>query len=370
MKIPELKEQILPLQQALGRIGLALLASLQTIDAASLASGYEFPSILTRGFVSMTLVTPGNFKDNLIRSENRPQELAQFCESLSKYYQKYSWPEDPCGKIEWQANLRTRNGHPLIYAAFGNGPQTTLVLGGVHPNELTPIPMAFRFAHLLAAGGGGVNLSGVRVIVAPIVNPDGFMRAKPLRTNETGIDVNRNFFTMDWYGRALSWWHTGEKKRDHFPGYFPNSEIETLFQIRLIDDFSPDKIISIHAPLGFLDYDGPGDRQLGTLTAHETRARGLVYEMAKKSNHYRVADYSFYPGSLGNFAGNERNIPTVTLELETTNPHKVNAYWTQFLPGLVDAVQYSFRRQVENKDTPPPFSSHYSEMEKTHDKKL
>jgi len=60
----------------------------------------------------------------------------------------------------------------------------------------------------------------------------------------------------------------------------------------------------------------------------------------------------------------------VTLELETTNPHKVNAYWTQFLPGLVDAVQYSFRRQVENKDTPPPFSSHYSEMEKTHDKKL
>ena len=29
--------------------------------------------------------------------------------------------------------------------------------------------------------------------------------------------------------------------------------------IKMIDQLKPDKILSIHAPLGFLDYDGPGD---------------------------------------------------------------------------------------------------------------
>ena len=58
--------------------------------------------------------------------------------------------------------------------------------------------------------------------------------------------------------------------------------------------------------------------------------------------NYKIVDFTFYPGSLGNYAGNERGIPTVTLELETTNPEKLAEYWTQFSPGLEQAVKYPF----------------------------
>jgi len=156
---------------------------------------------------------------------------------------------------------------------------------------------------------------GQRVVIAPLINPDGLFTKKLARTNTRGVDPNRNFFTMDWYAKSMTWWQNGKKKKpDYFPGYFPNSEIETIFQVGLIDEFQPDKILSIHAPLGFLDYDGPGDQKPHTLNATESQAKSLVATIAKKSKNYRVVDYSFYPGSLGNFAGNERHIPTVTIE--------------------------------------------------------
>ena len=89
-----------------------------------------------------------------------------------------------------------------------------------------------------------------------------------------------------------------------FSGYLPNSEIETLFQIELLDRFKPDKIISIHAPLGFLDYDGPGDRKPKDLSKSERSQKPCTNDV-EKSRNYRLVDYSFYPGSLGNFAGAE-----------------------------------------------------------------
>ena len=120
--------------------------------------------------------------------------------------------------------------------------------------------------------------------------------------------------------------------------------------------------MSIHAPLGFLDYDGPGDGNPKPHLATERRAKELANAISKKSNNYRIVDYSFYPGSLGNFAGNERNIPTVTLELKTTNVKKVEEYWSQFLPGLLQSVEYPFKHPKKHASETPFFSS-YAEME-------
>jgi protein MpaA len=173
---------------------------------------------------------------------------------------------------------------------------------------------------------------------------------------------------MDWYGKAKQLWtDVRERSPKHFPGYFPNSEIETIFQIQLIDDYRPDKILSVHAPLGWLDYDGPGDgRPRRPLTASEVRAKRLVKAIAENAKNYKVVDYTFFPGSLGNYAGNERRIPTVTLELKSTSPKMVEAYWQQFLPGLMQSFRYPYRLNLEREDghNATPFSAEYAQRPK------
>jgi len=297
------------------------------------------------GFVSFPVVLKSQFRTFNIDDDQSKPSVEAFCTKLKQIYSIYKWDaqRDGCGSgIGWQAHLKSHDGNALIWAEFGKGPNTTLILGGVHPDEITPIPIAFRFANHLKNNPNLLEGES-RVVVAPLINPDGFFSQRKVRTNGHGVDLNRNFFTRDWYASAKHWWAEKRNKDErHFPGHIPNSEIETLYQIWLIDVFKPDKIISIHAPLGFYDYDGPGERKGTALTDSEVKAKKLVHAMSAQSRNYRVVDYSFYPGSLGNYAGNERGIPTITLELETTNPDKIDAYWAQFSPGLEQAIRYPF----------------------------
>lgn len=314
-------------------------------------------------FSPIPLVSPDNFAASMVENAKKAQLIKSFCDRVTAQFRKYQWPDDACGKVLWKTDLVTKAGAPLIYAEFGSGEETTLLLGGVHPDELTPIPIAFRAARHLAENPGGLN-EGVRVIIAPLVNPDGFLRDKASRTNQNGIDLNRNFFTLDWYAKAKQLWVDRRSSvASHFPGFFPNSEVETIFQIQLIDAYKPDKILSIHAPLGFLDYDGPGDGLPKMMTPTQVKAKRLVTAISEKSRNYKVVDYNFYPGSLGNFAGQERHIPTVTLELESIEPKKVELYWTQFLPGIMQAVHYPFTspKEIRGEDgaDASPFSAQY-----------
>lgn len=317
--------------------------------------------LLKSGFTPIALVTPDTIKNYILEEAAHRATTDHYCQNLVTYFKKYDWEDTPCGDVEWKVNYKTKNGHPLLYTSFGSGEETTLVLGGVHPDELTPIPIAFKFARHLAKHPELYRNQGIRIVIAPLVNPDGFLRNKATRNNANGVDLNRNFFTMDWYKKAKRFWASRrERAIRHFPGYFPNSEIETIFQSSLIDEFRPDKILSIHAPLGFLDYDGPGDRKPKSTTPTEQRAKRLVHSIAEKSQNYRVVDYSFYPGSLGNYAGNERHIPTITLELETTNPKMVETYWRQFLPGMLQSIHYPFRRSESKKQNASKFSHIYN----------
>lgn len=294
------------------------------------------------GFTPIEVVSPWNFKNIVMDESKRTDAIKAFCKELDGSFKNYNWAADPCGQINWRVENQSKNGRPLIYAVFGEGKETTLILGGVHGNEITPVPLAFKFARYLSTHLDTLKSSNSRVVIAPIVNPDGFLIPSPTRTNAGGVDLNRNFFTEDWYARSkIMFKMRRERSPDHYPGRFPNSEPETIFQVGLIDEFKPDKILSIHAPLGFLDYDGPGE-QKSTLTTTEAKAKRLVTAVSEQTKNYRVVDYTYFPGSLGNYAGNERSIPTITLELETTTPSLAESYWTRFLPGLVACVTYPF----------------------------
>lgn len=299
---------------------------------------------LRQGFLPISFVSQSNIKNYVLDKTQEKNTLTRFCADISKEFNRYGWEKNPCLDIPWKVKYKTTQGHPLIYAQFGEGSESTLIFGGVHPDELNPVDLSFRFARYLNKNPDVYKGKDIRVIVAPLVNPDGFIRKQAIRTNHHSVDLNRNFLTLDWYDKALEAW-TIKRKSDfrYFPGYFPNTEIETIFQTELITEYKPSKILSLHAPFGFLDYDGPGDQKSHYVSSIEIKARELVKKVAEKSKNYRIVDYSFYPGSLGNFAGNERHIPTLTLEFAATTPSLAVSYWDQFLPGFIQSVQYSLR---------------------------
>jgi protein MpaA len=319
----------------------AVLLSACAIGQNSSAETKVFNEIFNSGYVDIPVVSEKNVDDYKLSATEAAQSIKKLCADLKNLYKLFEWKDDACNKTVWQADFKSKGNRPLIYATFGTGNEVTLILGGVHPDEVNPIPLSFRFATYLTEHPEVYKNTDVKIIIAPLVNPDGFVSTRPSRSNSNGVDLNRNFFTLDWYKTAKQKWQQTHRPRDPrlFPGYFPNSEIETLFQISLIDESKPDKIVSLHAPLKFLDYDGPGDRKR-QLTAVEKQAKQLVHEIASKARNYQVVDYHFFPGSLGNYAGNERLIPTVTLELETTDPKKTDSYWQHFLPGLLQAIKY------------------------------
>ena len=298
---------------------------------------------LERGYAKIKAVSEFDLSSYTIPPDQQKSVIEKFCSEMAKEFKRYSWHQAPCEGVEWHAQLKTNGNHPLLYTTFGEGVNTTLVLGGVHPDELTPIHLAFRFARHLQANPSIYKDKGIRVVVAPVVNPDGFLRKRPTRTNGSDVDLNRNFLTFDWYRDALKSWSKKRYVTRFFPGYFPNSEIETVFQNILLETYQPAKNLSIHAPLGFYDYDGPGDKLTKPLTPLEEDAKLLVQRVSEKSRNYRIVDYSFYPGSLGNLAGKQRRIPTLTLELETTDPKLVDVYWKKFLPGFLQSVQFPYK---------------------------
>lgn len=201
-------------------------------------------------------------------------------------------------KIPWLVLAESVEKRKIYYFEYGTGDYLTIILGAIHGDELLSCKLVLKLAEYLyevnklAEDLGAGFLMTSRVIFVPVVNPDGLVRGQ--RTNANGVDINRNFPTKNW--RA----HYSERR--YCPGRNPASEPETKAITKLLTKYKPDKIITIHEPLHMINYDGP--------------AKQWANEMAKY-NRYSVKPYIGYktPGSLGSYAGKERHIPVISLEL-------------------------------------------------------
>ena len=131
-----------------------------------------------------------------------------------------------------------------------------------------------------------------KILFIPCLNKYGFEHN--VRTNSNGVDLNRNFPTENW---VLS------EKDNFYGGCEPASEKETRFVIDIIEKNKPKLILTLHAPYKVVNYDGPA-REISE------RISQIIGYPVEESIGYPT------PGSFGTWAGIERGIKTITLELD------------------------------------------------------
>jgi len=195
----------------------------------------------------------------------------------------------------------------------GDGP-VVLVIGGIHGDEPTSAAVTGRLAGEVRSRAELTE--GLRLVVLVRTNPDGL--AAGTRVNARGVDLNRNFPARNWR-RAPN--------RSLRRGATPASEPETRALLELIARLEPALIVSIHSIGGGRhcnNYDGP--------------ARHLAEAMTKHNGYPTRASIGYpTPGSLGSWAGVDRGIPTVTLELPRDVPGDLA--WKNNRDALIEAIR-------------------------------
>ncbi|MDA0833125.1 MAG: DUF2817 domain-containing protein [Planctomycetota bacterium] len=205
-------------------------------------------------------------------------------------------------------------GIPIVLQLFGTGPDPVLIFAGIHGDEGNSVELIHHLLNALDAEPE--HYRGKAVGIIAVANPDGF--ALNRRTNRHEVDVNRNFPARNW---ALG------KPGRYFGGKEHSSEPETQAIIKGVELLSPARIISIHAISRGRhgnNYDGPGEE---------------VAELMAQHNGYPVLKSIGYPtpGSFGSWAGVDRQIPTITLEL----PHDLTgeATWNETGSSLLAFIR-------------------------------
>lgn len=256
-----------------------------------------------------------SFSLPLMAATNNAETIDQFCQDWSKKLRTVEY--EVCKRFDLIANHhKSVHGLPLLHREFtpvdGKRPKArVLAIGGVHGDEYSAISISYLWMKTMLNNPQDVDHHW---LFLPLANPDGLFVQPATRQNANGVDLNRNFPTSDWEEKAVRFWHSfyaANPRRN--PGTGPASEPETQWQVSVIKAFQPDAIISIHAPYGLLDYDGPD------------------FVRPDKVGHLRLHQLGTFPGSLGRYAGEELNIPVLTIELDSAgrlpNEEEIKQIW-------------------------------------------
>ena len=177
----------------------------------------------------------------------------------------------------------TKNGNNVELRLPKDNDFDILVIGVVHGEEPQGKFLIDRYLNINPE---------TRLAFIPALNPDGMALGQ--RVNANLVDLNRNFPTANW---ALT------EKNEFWGGNAPASELETRFVVDIIEKYSPKLILTLHAPFKIVNYDGP--------------AKYYAERISELVGYPVQADIGYAtPGSFGTYAGIEKGIPTITLELD------------------------------------------------------
>ncbi|UCD74654.1 MAG: DUF2817 domain-containing protein [Phycisphaerales bacterium] len=202
---------------------------------------------------------------------------------------------------------RTAAGRAVSCRFLGDGPETVLILAGIHGSEPAGTPLVEALHVHLRDNPRPVE--GRTIVLLPAANPDGISNGT--RTNAQGVDLNRNFPAGNFRPRKGN-------------GGQPLSEPESQALHDLILGRRPRRIVSIHQPLSCVDYDGPA----------ESLARAMA-----AAGDLPVRKLGLQPGSLGSWAGETLGIPTITVELPAEASRLgQNELWRRYGAMLLVAI--------------------------------
>lgn len=241
-------------------------------------------------------------------------------------YDSFALLEPGSGYKTVRTIASSKKGRRIDAYRYGTGEEIVLFMAGFHGDEPQSVDLLVNFCKFLSTHRK--YLDGRTAIVIPGVNPDGL--AAYTRTNSNGVDINRNFPTENWEKKSQ------KQAGKEWGGSQSKSESETQMVVQLLSDYQPARIISVHAPARVVNYDG-------------LQSKGLAVAM-QRENRYTLTDYIGYktPGSLGTYAGKERNIPMVTLELPPSSD--AEGIWKQNKKALLAALVFPDALPDESHD--------------------
>ncbi len=208
-----------------------------------------------------------------------------------------------CEKVDLQdTHARSVKGRALWAkdVAADDAQLKVMIVGGIHGDEMSSVSLVFHWLALAQNPPADMPIP-ITWRFIPSLNPDGLFSIPARRVNANGVDLNRNFPTPHWGRDARKYWELRTRKDPRrWPGSKPLSEPESQFLHQQMDRFKPNLIVSVHAPYGVLDFDGP---------AVPPSRLGRLY----------LDQVGIFPGSLGNFGGVHKGVPVVTIELPSAN---------------------------------------------------
>ena len=204
----------------------------------------------------------------------------------------------------------TSKGLPVTAFEFQNSGPEVLILGGVHGDEIEGVIASQELLkHFMQSYNFKLNIT-----LVPQFNLEGVIYKT--RGNGNGIDLNRNLPTKDWSPEI--------KTPRYHPGPSAGSESENKGLIEYLNQRKPSFVLSLHSWEPVLNINGDCQK---------------FAEVLSKHTGYKIDSDIGYPtpGCLGTYTGLERNIPTLTYEIERgLSAEKIIEI---HIPAILDALK-------------------------------
>jgi protein MpaA len=203
--------------------------------------------------------------------------------------------------------------HGLPIKAFEFGSRdwpAVLCIGGVHGDEIEGVTLAWSlWDEFLRAYPYKLNL-----VLIPEMNPDGVLYKT--RVNANQVDLNRNLPTEDWISQTLN--------PRYPPGPHAASEPETKAFLKLWEERPFQFVFSMHSWNPLINTNGPCEEEAKVL--HQWLGSPIEPSMGYPT-----------PGALGTFAGLEKKVGTITLEIQ--RGLKNDEVISKYKPAMLEALK-------------------------------
>jgi protein MpaA len=192
-----------------------------------------------------------------------------------------------------------------------------LIIGGVHGDE----PEGVVATKALLEKFRTNYEFDLKITLIPEFNPEGILLNQRMNSNK--VDLNRNLPTKDWSPVAA--------KERYYPGPHALSEKENQALVHFLNENKIDLIISMHSWNPMLNINGeiPEAKIISKITGYSIEP-DIGYPT---------------PGSLGTYAGFERNIPTLTYEIQ--RELKFDEIVRVHVPAIIEGLKETER--IRNK---------------------